>query len=62
MPLKSGYDSKTISENIRKLVNEGYPQNQAVAISYAQARKSAKKIKDPHRRAAILRKLRGKKK
>lgn len=57
MPLKGGYSQEVISANIRKLVKEGYPQNQAVAIAYAQARKSAKKIKDPKKRQAILRRL-----
>lgn len=61
MPLKSGYSNEVISSNISKLVHEGYPQNQAVAIALAQARKSAKNIKDPHRRAAIMRRLRKKK-
>lgn len=61
MPLQSGYSRETISANIRKLMEEGYPQRQAVAIALSQARKSAKKIKDPHRRAAMLRRLRKKK-
>ncbi|WP_035172637.1 hypothetical protein [Caldanaerobius polysaccharolyticus] len=62
MPLKQGYSEETIKQNIRELIRSNYPQNQAVAIAYSQARKSAKKVKDPHRRAAIMRKLRGKKK
>jgi hypothetical protein len=38
-PLKRGRSRKVISENIRKLRREGYPQKQAVAISLNQARK-----------------------
>lgn len=38
MPLISGHSQETISENIRKLINEGYPQNQAIAISLSNSR------------------------
>lgn len=36
MPLKQGKSKKTQSENIAKLIREGYPQKQAVAISYSE--------------------------
>jgi hypothetical protein len=57
MPLVGGYSKEAISERIRQLIREGYPRDQAVAISYSQARKAAKRIGDPHKRAAILRRL-----
>lgn len=43
MPLKNGYSQKTVSENISFLVKEGYPQNQAVAISLNRAREFYKR-------------------
>lgn len=40
MPLKQGSSQETISENIEKLINEGYDPEQAQAIAYSEAGKS----------------------
>jgi hypothetical protein len=42
MPLKKGKSKKILSENIGELQRAGYPQKQAVAISYSEAKKSNK--------------------
>jgi uncharacterized protein YoaH (UPF0181 family) len=42
MPLKRGSSKKTISDNIRKEMAAGKPQNQAIAIAMNEARKSDK--------------------
>lgn len=62
MPLVSGYSQQAISENIRRLVDEGYDQRQAVAISYSEAREAAKKIQDKHKRDAVMRRLKKRRK
>ena len=43
MPLKSGKSKKAVSANIRKLIKEGKPRKQSIAIALNKARKSKKK-------------------
>lgn len=45
MPLKQGKSKKAFSSNIKKLIDEGYPQKQAVAIAYSESGKSKKQKK-----------------
>lgn len=42
MPLRRGSSNKVISDNIRTLRHEGYPQRQAIAIAYRKAGRSRK--------------------
>jgi hypothetical protein len=39
MPLVKGGSDKAVSENIRRLIREGRPKKQAIAIALSEARK-----------------------
>lgn len=45
MPLKKGKSQKTHSQNVAKLIKEGYPVKQANAIAYSVAKEKPKKGK-----------------
>ena len=45
MPLSKGKSQKSISKNIRTLINEGKKQTQAVAIALSMAKKKPSKKK-----------------
>jgi hypothetical protein len=45
MPLDKGSSSKVVSNNIKRLRAEGYPQKQAIAIALDQVRRGVKKPK-----------------
>ena len=47
MPILKGKSEKIVSANIRKLMGEGYPQRQAIAISMRKAGKAKPKGKKP---------------
>lgn len=39
MPLKEGNSKEVLSDNIRELIDSGYPQKQAIAIAYSESKK-----------------------
>lgn len=43
MPLQQGHSRKNISHNISKLIHEGYPQKQSIAIAMSVARRGKKR-------------------
>lgn len=49
MPLVKGPKAKTkkgFSSNVKKMMEEGRPQKQSVAIAYSEARRGKKDVKD----------------
>lgn len=45
MPLTKGKSQAAVSSNIRKLLKEGYPRDQSIAIALNEAGKSKKSKK-----------------
>jgi hypothetical protein len=43
MPLNPGSSRKTVSNNIKEMIDAGHPQAQAVAASLREARQSGKR-------------------
>jgi|TARA_R110000824_G_scaffold198232_3_gene382210 hypothetical protein len=50
MPLKHGSSDQTVSTNIRRLMDEGYPQEKALAIAMRSAGKRREKKDKPRKR------------
>lgn len=48
MPLKDGNSQEVISENIKKLMAEGMPREQAIAVALEHARKTSKNKGNKH--------------
>ena len=44
MPLHKGKSQKTISQNIKEMINAGYPHKQAIAAALAMAKKTEKHL------------------
>jgi uncharacterized protein YoaH (UPF0181 family) len=45
MPLKKGYGQKSVSKNIKTLMNEGRSRQQALAIALSEASRAKKRSK-----------------
>ena len=45
MALKKGKSKKTFKENVKKAIDEGTPQKQALAVAYSLKRSAEKKDK-----------------
>lgn len=55
MPLKKGSSKKTVSVNIKELVESGRPQKQAIAIALDKARRPKRKVRPAPKRGKISR-------